>query len=197
MTQSSIGRTLPRHQSGLALFMSLVMLLIITILGLSSVQTTTLQERMARNARDTNLAFQATEAAIKDAETLVETFGSLVDFGNDPRINPAQCYTSPNDDVGFYYERGYNCTSNWSGIDWSSSTGFITAATEITGVADQPKYIVEHVKTVVADEDRLNLDNIGQDTGSGRAQIFRITVYGTGGTDTAHVMIQSTYGRRF
>ncbi|MFT7090568.1 MAG: type IV pilus assembly protein PilX [Candidatus Azotimanducaceae bacterium] len=177
--------------------MSLVMLLIITVLGLSSVQTTTLQERMARNARDTNLAFQATEAAIKDAETMVETFTSLVDFGNDPRINPAQCYDSPNDDAGLYYERGYNCSSNWVGIDWSGSTGFIAAATAITGVAEQPKYIVEHVKTVIADEDKLNLDNIGQDTGSGRAQIFRITVFGTGGTDTAHVMIQSTYGRRF
>jgi len=193
----SLARTLPQRQSGIALFMSLVMLLIITILGLSSVQTTTLQERMARNARDTNLAFQATEAAIKDAETLVETFNSLVDFGADPRVSPSQCYNSPSDDAGLYYERGYNCTSNWTGIDWSGSAGFITAATTITGVAAQPKYIVEHVKTVVADEDRLNLDNIGQDTGSGRAQIFRITVFGTGGTDTAHVMIQSTYGRRF
>lgn len=197
MNVSSVARALPRQQSGVVLFMSLVMLLIITILGLSSVQTTTLQERMARNARDTNLAFQATEAAIKDAETLVETFSSLTDFGSDPRVNPAQCYNSPSDDAGFYYERGYNCSSNWSGINWSSSAGFITAATEIAGVAEQPKYIVEHVKTVIADEDRLNLDNIGQDTGSGRAQIFRITVFGTGGTDTAHVMIQSTYGRRF
>jgi type IV pilus assembly protein PilX len=186
-----------KNQSGVALFMSLVMLLIITILGLSSVQTTTLQERMARNARDTNLAFQATEAAIKDAETLVETFSSLIDFGADPRTNPALCYNSPSAVAGFYYERGYNCSSNWSGVDWTSGGGFIVAATAISNVALQPRYIVEHVKTVMADEDRLNLDNIGQDTGSGRAQIFRITVYGTGGTDTAHVMIQSTYGRRF
>tara|TARA_R110002072_G_scaffold59158_5_gene150810 strand:+ start:87675 stop:88268 length:594 start_codon:yes stop_codon:yes gene_type:complete len=197
MKLQGLNRSFVHKQGGVALFMSLVMLLIITILGLSSVQTTTLQERMARNARDTNLAFQATEAAIKDAETLVETFNSLVDFGDDPRSNPAQCYASPSAAEGFYYERGYNCSSNWSGVDWSSGTGFIAAATAITGVAEQPKYIVEHVKTVVADEDRLNLDNIGQDTGSGRAQIFRITVYGTGGTDTAHVMIQSTYGRRF
>jgi len=186
-----------RNQSGVALIMSLVMLLIITILGLSSVQTTTLQERMARNARDTNLAFQATEAAIRDAETLVETFNSLIDFGDDPRVNPSQCYNSPSAAVGFYYQRGYNCSSNWSGVNWSSGTGFITSATLISNVAEQPKYIVEHVKTVVTGEDRLNLDNIGQDIGSHRTQIFRITVFGTGGTDTAHVIIQSTYGRRF
>ena len=77
MTTRIVARSLPQRESGVALFMSLVMLLIITILGLSSVQTTTLQERMARNARDTNLAFQAAEAAIKDAETLAETFNSL------------------------------------------------------------------------------------------------------------------------
>ncbi|MBD3648541.1 MAG: hypothetical protein HUJ31_14050, partial [Pseudomonadales bacterium] len=47
-----------RQQRGVALFMSLVMLLILTLLGLSSVQTTSLQERMSRNARDANLAFQ-------------------------------------------------------------------------------------------------------------------------------------------
>ena len=195
MTRNVIN--LPQQQSGVALFMSLVMLLIITILGLSSVQTTTLQERMARNARDTNLAFQAAEASIKDAETLVETFNSLTSFGADPRVNPTQCYSSPSAAAGFYYEAGYNCESNWAQVDWSSGTGSIAAATNITGVAEQPRYIIEHVKTVVADVDRLNLDNIGQDTGSGRAQIFRITVYGAGGTDTAHVMIQSTYGRRF
>ncbi|MCB1644144.1 MAG: hypothetical protein KDI36_01760 [Pseudomonadales bacterium] len=175
-----------RQQQGVALFMSLVMLLILTILGLSSVQTTTLQERMARNARDTNLAFQAAESAIKDAEAYIETFNSLADFD-----------AAGANSAGLYYDAAYNEAGNWTNVNWTSGSGYLTAATNITGVADQPKYIVEHVKTVIADEDKLNLDNIGQDTGSGRAQIFRITVYGTGGTSSAHVMIQSTYGRRF
>ena len=198
MFSEGYRHTLNRHQqAGVALFMSLVMLLIITILGLSSVQTTTMQERMARNARDSNLAFQAAESAIKDAEAIVETYNSLADFGNDPRVDPSECYASPRAEQGLYYESGYDCTSNWAQVDWSTGTGSVQAPTVITGVAAQPRYIIEHVKTVVADEDRLNLDNIGQDTGSGRAQIFRVTVYGTGGTDTAHVMIQSTYGKRF
>ena len=60
------------------------MLLIITVLGLSSVQTTTLQERMARNARDSNLAFLAAESALKDAEAMIETFDTVDDsFGID------------------------------------------------------------------------------------------------------------------
>lgn len=181
------------RQGGVVLFMSLIMLLIITVLGLSSVQTTSMQERMARNSRDANLAFQAAESAIKDAETIVEDFASLAAF-DDADANQN----------GLYYEAAFDEVNNWRSIedgglvDWESPDGdYLTADTSISNVAAQPKYIVEHVKTVVSDEDRLNLDNVGQDTGSGRAQIFRITVYGTGGTETAHVMIQSTYGKRF
>ena len=185
---STINSISFRHkQEGVVLFMSLVMLLIITVLGLSSVQTTSMQERMARNSRDTNLAFQSAESAIQDAETFLETFNSLVDFD-----------AADAADSGLYYEDDYDEDTNWSQIDWDSADGsYITANTAIAGVADPSKYIIEHVKTIVSDVDRLNLNNIGQDTGSGRAQVFRVTVFGTGGTDTAHVMIQSTYGKVF
>ena len=185
--KTTLAFNMPKQQQGMALFMSLVMLLIITVLGLSSVQTTSMQERMARNAKDTNLAFNAAESAIKDAEVIVESLNSLAPF------------TASNANAnGYYTEAAYNQPSNWSLVNWQTVGGnFIQAATNFTGVAAQPKFIVEFVKTVVSDDDKLNLDNIGQDTGSGRAQIFRVTVYGTGGTATAHVMIQSTYGKVF
>jgi type IV pilus assembly protein PilX len=126
-------------------------------------------------------------SAIKDAETIVEEFASLSDF------DAADANTN-----GLYYEAEFDEESNWKTVDWDAADGnYFTASTTVSNVASQPKYIVEHVKTVVSDEDRLNLDNVGQDTGSGRAQIFRVTVYGTGGTDSARVMIQSTYGKRF
>lgn len=191
--------TLRHQQAGVALFMSLIMLLIITVLGLSSVQTTTLQERMARNARDSNLAFLAAESALKDAEAVIETFNTVDDsFGIDPKdANPRQCLPSPNAAAGRYHELDYNCQPNWEQVDWEGNTGFYTATVLVEGVASQPKYIIEHVKTLSAFEDRLNLTNIGEDLGAGRVQIFRVTAYGTGGTDTARAMIQSTYGRSF
>ena len=46
----------------------LVILLILTMLALSSVQSTSLQELITRNQRDSNLAFNAAEAAIVVAE---------------------------------------------------------------------------------------------------------------------------------
>ena len=83
-------------------------------------------------------------------------------------------------------------------VDWDDDNGdYIVSSVVVQGVNTQPKYIIEHVKTLSAFEDRLNLTNIGEDLGAGRVQIFRVTAYGTGGTDTARAMIQSTYGRSF
>ncbi|MFT7220733.1 MAG: type IV pilus assembly protein PilX [Candidatus Azotimanducaceae bacterium] len=172
-------------QGGVVLFMSLVMLLLLTVLGVSSIQTTTLQQRMARNANDSNLAFQAAESALRDAEDFLETLNALNDFDGANATNN-----------GFYYDEEPGTTPNWRSLDWTVADGAKAAETEITGVATRPQYIVEHVKTVISDADALNLDNIGQDTGSGRTQIFRITARGTGGTDTAKSMIQVTYGKR-
>lgn len=192
--------SLGQKQTGVALFMSLIMLLIITVLGLSSVQTTTLQERMARNARDSNLAFLAAESALKDAEAMIEGFTTVDgDFGIDPKdANPRQCLASPQRAAGLYHELDYNCRPNWEAVDWDDDNGdYIVSSVVVQGVNTQPKYIIEHVKTLSAFEDRLNLTNIGEDLGAGRVQIFRVTAYGTGGTDTARAMIQSTYGRSF
>jgi type IV pilus assembly protein PilX len=182
------NRQLQRNdQKGVVLFMSLVMLLILTILGLSSVQTTSLQERMSRNARDTNLAFQAAESALRDGEDLLELLNSraLFDAGT----------------TGYYYDNDPGVNPNWRDVDWTAASaagcGCLDGDTAITGVASQPRYVVEHVREVISDADALNLDNIGQDTGSGRTQIFKVTTFGVGGTSTAQVMLQGTYGKRF
>lgn len=55
-------------QSGSALLISLVFLLLLTMIGLASIQDSTLQERMAGNERNRNLAFQSAEAALRAGE---------------------------------------------------------------------------------------------------------------------------------
>jgi type IV pilus assembly protein PilX len=196
----------PSRNSGLALFISLVMLLILTVLGVSAVQTTSIEERMARNSRDNSLAFQAAETALRDAEVYIETLNSLTDFDPGGEANgyymsaacyPVACTTADNPGQSGYYVTVRNGGSyKWKLLDWSGTSGVIDG-TSVDGVAEQPKYIIEYQRAVVADVDALNLDNIGQDTGSGRTQMFRATAYGTGGTARSHVTLQSTYGKRF
>ncbi len=62
----------PHHQRGAVLIVALIMLLLLTIIGISSMRGTTLQERMAGNLRDDSLAFQASEAAMRQGEAVVK-----------------------------------------------------------------------------------------------------------------------------
>ncbi|TBU92954.1 pilus assembly PilX family protein [Phytopseudomonas dryadis] len=60
-----------KSQRGAILIVALIMLLLVTIIGLASMRGTSLQERMAGNLRDQELALQAAEAALRKGETLV------------------------------------------------------------------------------------------------------------------------------
>ena len=59
--------SLPR-QRGAALFISLMFLIILTLIGLSAANVGILQERMAGNVRETNVAFQNAEATLREIE---------------------------------------------------------------------------------------------------------------------------------
>ena len=65
-----------RSQSGMVLVTSLVILMILTMLGLSSVQGTSIQELISRNQRDSNIAFNAAETTIINAEGILETLSA-------------------------------------------------------------------------------------------------------------------------
>ena len=59
------------RQTGVVLVIGLVFLLIMTITGISAIQRSTLQERMAANAGTRTAVFQAAEAALREGEDYV------------------------------------------------------------------------------------------------------------------------------
>ena len=61
----------PTSEKGAVLLVALIVLLLMTIIGISSMRGTSLQERMAGNMRDQNLAFQSAETAMRQAEAFV------------------------------------------------------------------------------------------------------------------------------
>lgn len=63
-----------RKQSGATLFVGLMFLLILTILGLSSSNTAIMQERMAGNVADSNVAFQQAERTLREIEDRLKTY---------------------------------------------------------------------------------------------------------------------------
>lgn len=63
-----------KRQAGAVLFTALIFLIMLMLLGSSAMQTSSLEERMAGNTRNRDLAFQAAEAALKQAENTLTTW---------------------------------------------------------------------------------------------------------------------------
>lgn len=64
---------LPRAQRGVALVVALILLVVITLVGLAAVSGTIMQNKMAANQYDRQIAFQASEAALREGEAAILT----------------------------------------------------------------------------------------------------------------------------
>ena len=161
----------------MVLFVSLALLLALTIGGLAATLTTTLELRMARNDHDAAFAFHAAQAALADAENWL-------------RNNPADPATmfSANGRSGLHTATPYREVEPWRRARWTDADSR-EVATEVPGVAAQPRYIVEWLATWA-------------DTGTATAplppatgDVFRITARGTGASGQTTVMLQSIYSQ--
>lgn len=61
---------LPSRQRGATLLVGIIFLIVLMLLGISAATISSLDERMARNYRDRNIAFQAAEAALVQARAM-------------------------------------------------------------------------------------------------------------------------------
>ena len=171
-------------QRGAVLIISMIILLLLTILGVTSMQSTNLEERMAGNMRDQNLAFEAAEAALRDAEEFLDTVATTGAFDTDGSD-------------GLYDD---TIQEVWNTIDWTGAAtgtnGYIQADNIGTGqgLGTAPKYVIQHIVSVGEEADQTNLDNYGQGTGAGKTGLFRVTARGTGGSDNSVVILQTVFG---
>lgn len=186
---SRAERFFPARQRGVALVMALVFLLLLTILGVAALNTTSLEEKMANNVKDRNLAFQSAESALAVAENWVYTQIGKPVF--------------PNTSIGLYTPVTSDtvATPNWDSVSWSGSsvvtypnTPGQTVSGSLGKILTQPKYIIEDMGEIP--ESGGSLVTTSSYKGKGTT-VLRITARGTGGTDAAVVMLQSTYSRAF
>ncbi|WP_455201815.1 pilus assembly PilX family protein [Kaarinaea lacus] len=171
-----------QHQSGSVLIISLIIMLVLTILGVSGMKSAVLEEKMAGNVRDTQLAFQAAEATLREAEQYINTnIVSLTDFDTDGSD-------------GLYDKSQQRL---WDNISWNSSDSIeYTSFNTSYAVNAAPRFIIQHLASQQNDVDQLNLDNYGQGTGAGRVEMFLITARATGSSGNNIVMLQTTFGKR-
>lgn len=164
-----------KKQNGLALIVSLIMLLLMTLLAVSSMRTTILEEKMAGNYKDRNTAFQAAEAGIRAGEGYLRTTMVLPTFDGSTAglYQPA---TPPNMAV-------------WQTVDWTDIVNEVVAYVGLSEVAEQPNYIIEELQPVAEPGGTLEVGTALEN------RFYRVTSQAVGGTETAVVMLQSTYKR--
>lgn len=120
--------TPPNRQRGAVLFVSLMILVLLTLLGLASMQVTTLQERMSGNYRTLNLAFQNSESRIRVQEAAIKqtTDNGVVYYNANPAEFDDNCINSDPDAwaqtvaTRTQFTKRVDKCFNWSSRKWGS-----------------------------------------------------------------------------
>lgn len=174
------ARSAPRRaQSGVVLFVSLVLLLVLTLLGVTVARMQTGEERMAQNDTNHQLALQAADAALRFAESGLMQ-GIYVNFQADTaglyQLVPA---------AGSVVD-----TINWNspGAAVLTYTGPAIAAVHLSA---PPVFVIENLPAVAPPGPQTNYEGYASTTPP--VVVYRVTAHGYGGDTTSGVTLQSIF----
>jgi type IV pilus assembly protein PilX len=171
-----------RRQRGAALIVALILLVVVTLLALSNLQTVALEEKMTGATYDRQLAFQAAEAALREAEQYVETNKPTASYtdadGNCPSSAINNCTT------GLCPPPDKDCSSRW--LPDSGFTQWKNATVPVPALAGTPQYFIEYLGSTFPCSD-------GGVSDPKNCKRYRITARSNPGAGRASVMLQSVY----
>ena len=180
---STFGLRGPAAARGAVLITGLVFLVVLLMIVVSVMRTGTLEERMASNARDRQIALQAAEAVSRDAASVL--FGTTAASPIDP-FDVSQ-FTSACTNALCGIPSGpplWNAPSQWTTSGKTRTFAASASNISATLVAAQPRYFVEL---------------IGFEGGQGPhicpKIIYRVTARGVG-KDNATVFVETMYRHR-
>ena len=171
-----------RHQRGATLFVSLLLLLALTMISVFLARTQMLEERMALNDNNQAAAVEGAEAALRSAEA-----GLLAGIYTNFAGNSAGLYTLE--------PAGGSITDPSPGavyptLDWSStSTNTIAYTGTALPVAQAPRFIIEQLPAVALPGTSIAAP--GYPSATPTTQVYRITARSYGGDRSAAVTLQS------
>jgi len=136
-----------RKQQGAALITSLMFLVVMTLLVISAMSGNIMEERMAGNSRDRNVAFQAAEAALRDAMRDIQSARISGNTGFDASCTNGLCLPQTDGTPIWVDLRSNTAWTNGSSGTPSVAYGSQTGAATLSGVAAQPRYVIEVLET--------------------------------------------------
>lgn len=180
----------PATQQGIVLVVAMIMLVIMSILGISSIRTVALEERMSASSHDRSIALQAAEAALLAGESDVMA------------INPDDA--APID--GFpAIVNGYAAVPTNLPPDWMLNAQWQQISRELPVdfgnlAGTRPRYLIEYRGQAVCKFQNANetaADHCATETGKNSPEcncaLFRITARSNPGQGRAEVILQSLF----
>ena len=172
---------IPQRCSGAVLIVALVLLLVLTVLGAAGIQDTTLEERIAGNFRDADVALQSAETALRAGESyLIANLSSL-------------SFSSTEKDQSGLYDIGASgvgrAVDPRADDNYGSGADFIVTAGLSDQVSEAAQFYIEKLPPALFESD------IGTGTGVQVLELdfYRITGRGFGISPNSEVILQSTF----
>lgn len=171
---------MPSKQKGIALVVGLMMLIILAIIGISAMSMTTLDEAMAGNMRDRELAFQAAETALRHAEDQLAVLPFACGHGDvaPPAAGHIDVTAADSSTLRIWDRDSADIPDPWDDGSWANSTVY---SGNLGGVAEQPRYIVEQLSYDASDN----------------SAIYRVTARGVGSSPVSRSVVQSHFRKLF
>lgn len=182
-------------QCGATLVVALVILLVMTMIGVATMQSSTLQERMAANARQKMIAQNAAETALREAEDWMDVnvtgSGDLSQFNGTNGLY-AEIYTHAGASSARFSDVGKDITDP---TDWTTFGVEVTSMD--TGlVSRQPRYIIEYIGLDKRGASATKVEVLDAEA-KGEIRIkgyfFRITAIGWSRDPNIYSVLESVY----
>lgn len=188
ITRHAPLRPLISRQCGMSLFPAMIFLLVLAMLGVAALGSSAMQEKMAGNAKDMNIAFQAAEAALRDAETDI-----------DANITPASAFSAactnglctPPSTWGSPMSTDISKLVDWSNAGLTRGYGVNTGAAALPVVAAQPVYVIELLSKLPPAVGSSVALGVAPRVGAGA--VYRVTVLASGARVETRTILQSSY----
>ncbi|SEL74034.1 type IV pilus assembly protein PilX [Pseudoxanthomonas sp. GM95] len=141
-TEKRRSRSPRPHQSGAVLYVALIMLLLLALLGISGMQVASMQEKMASNYRQSDVAFQNAEGYVREREKAIKAAASSVSVDSTACAFDALAWARTIGSTQTVYVRRLICdatTGTSSNLGATVDASSVGSAYEVTSLAPDDK----------------------------------------------------------
>ncbi len=183
---------LTKKQTGATLVIGLILLLVMTLIGVTSMKSTALEEKMAGGLRNNVLAEGGVESALREGESFLWNYFAN---SNGVELTPDQSGT-----FGVYTWESpaalaFRESTEW--IDLGNTHSYDFTALDGASLEKIPRYIIEEMTSGSGARGPAEFDEGGGSTGNaGILRIFRVTARSVSGDGKIIAMAESVFSTR-